>query len=134
MPEDLLLLVVPRIHRVPVERLVTAQPGRRLDRLGVAPHGVLGGALPDLHAPVRGLAFEGAVRVVRGGPQQRRRDVLAGHVQHRQQPGLVQQPPAGGVEHDLTAQQRPHPARELVEVQQVLRTVDPEVRLRPAGP
>jgi hypothetical protein len=65
--------------------------------------------------------------VVIGGLDQVGPDIVQRHVHLRRQPGLVQEHGAGRVDHGLAAEDRPHPARELVHQQLVRGTVDPVV-------
>jgi len=62
--------------------------------------------------------------VVLGRLKQLGPDVVQRRVQLRQQPGLVQEHAAGGVQHDLAAEGRPYPSRELLHQQLVGRTFE----------
>jgi hypothetical protein len=59
---DLLVLVVPGIHRVPVDREVVPQPRHALERLGIGPHRILGDLFTGDDCEVRGVALERTVR------------------------------------------------------------------------
>ena len=109
MDEDLVVLLVPGVHLVPVQRHVAADVGTAGQRVGVAPHGVLGDPVADRHRPVGRVALERAVGPPAGRCQQVHADVGDGDVVDRQVLGLKQQQGPGGVDQRHTAEHGPDP-------------------------
>ena len=124
MTLDLLVLVEPGVHRAPVEGEVIEQPGRLLERLGVAPDRVLGDTVAGPDRPVGGIALERAVGRVVGRFEQVLPDVLAGDVELGKVGALVQELRAVAVEHSLRAEHPAHAAREGLEQEPVRGPVD----------
>src|SRR5215211_9439315 len=120
MYEDLLVLLEPRVHRVPVDSDVPVERWGGIHRLPVSPHGVLRDAVPDPDRPVRGVALEGTVRRVVRGLEKVHPHILLGEVVDRQVSLLVHElyPPA--VSNGLAAEHHPHPARRVLEEQHVI--------------
>ena len=109
MDEDLVVLLVPGVHLVPVQRQVAADVGAAGQRVGVAPDGVLGDPVADRHRPVGRVALERAVGPPAGRCQQVHADVGDGDVVDRQVLGLEQQQGSGGVHQRHTAEHGPDP-------------------------
>ena len=106
---DPLVLLEPGVDGVTVEGDVAGKGGHRLQRLGVAPHRVLGGAVTDGDRPVGRLALERTRRVPPGGREQVGADVVEREVPHRGQTRLVQQLGLPAVGHRLAGEHGPHP-------------------------
>src|SRR5215210_3806985 len=119
MYEDLLVLLEPRVHRVPVDSDVPVERWGGIHRLPVSPHGVLRDAVPDPDRPVRGVALEGTVRRVVRGLEKVHPHILLGEVVDRQVPCLVQELDAAAVRDRLAAEHHPHAAWGVLEVQGV---------------
>lgn len=66
--KDLLILLVPGVHAIPIECDVLTQIQGTVELFRVGPDGVLGPAIPDLDRPIGGVTFPRAM----GG--RRRRD------------------------------------------------------------
>src|SRR5215217_6652740 len=118
--KDFLVLFVPVIHLVPIERQVISERRSRVYRLRVAPHGVFHDAVADTHRPVRGFALERAVRREIRGLEKVHPHVGSGEVVDRQVSLLVHElyPPA--VSHGLAAEHYPHPAWRVLEEEHVV--------------
>src|SRR5215212_7172839 len=91
MDEDLLVLLVPMIHLMPIECQVAGDRRAGVYRLRVTPHSVLGHAVADTHRTVSSFALEGAVSRVVALLQQVHADVLLREVVDGQEPRLVHQ-------------------------------------------
>lgn len=122
--EDLLVLVEPGVHTVPVDGDEPAQPLGAGERLGVVPDRVLREAVAGLDGLVVRDALERAVRVVGAGDQQVGVDVLAGHVQLRQEGGFVHQGAAHAVQDRTAAEEGADATREGVLEEAVRGAVD----------
>src|SRR4051812_32002383 len=127
--EDLLGLLVPRVHPIPVRRHVARKPRCALDRLGVAPEHVFGRLAAGVDRPVGRVALEWAMAGVAGRREQLLADVLERHVEHGRERGLVEELPADRVDDGLAADHRPHPARVVHEVEEVLRSFELPVEI-----
>ncbi|ELB93205.1 FMNH2-dependent monooxygenase [Rhodococcus wratislaviensis IFP 2016] len=105
--EHLLILLVPGVHPVPVERDVRAEVEGVLQFGVVSPHGLLGATVADDEIPVPGLALPRAGRGGVDGLEEVEVHVVAGNVVNGQVPLLEQVHRTGGVGNHLTAEQHP---------------------------
>ena len=91
MHEDLLVLLVPVIHAIPVEGEVVLDLHRLRIGILVAPDSVLGHPVANLYRPVAGIALERAVGRMRRALQQVHAHVGPGKVVDGNMAGLEQQ-------------------------------------------
>ena len=126
--EDLLVLLVPVLDGIPVERHAIGDGRRPGQDLGIAPDLVLGDLAAHADRPVARVALERAVRRVLGRLEQVEADVRAREVPDRQVAGLVQQRDVAGVDDGLAADDPAHAPGRRLEVQRVpLRRIGLEV-------
>jgi hypothetical protein len=108
--EHLLVLLVPVIELLPVERHVAGELGRLLDRRLVTPHRVRGDAIADADRPVAGIALARAMRGLLRTLQPRLIDVREREVIDRQVVTLEQVLDVGGVDDRLTRERHANTA------------------------
>ena len=118
--EDLLVLLEPVLHRVPVERDAIRDLPHGGERFGVGPDAALGDAPASLDGPVARVALERAMRVVARWREQVEAHVDAGEVPDGQVTALVQEQHVARVDDGLAAEHPAHPPSGRLEVDRVL--------------
>ena len=123
MHEDFVVLLVPVIDAIPVER--DEIPDRRdlVVRIGIGPDGILGCPVANPDRPVRSVSLVRAERPVRGRRQKRHANVGPGEIIDRQMARLEQQMRAGAVGDRRAVEGDAHPARRRFEQNPVVGVV-----------